>query len=241
MRDNLFFLGLLSAHFVGDYYLQTSLMAKMKKGNFSMTLKHTIYYSAPFLFLPFLFKESLGWVLLAIAVHFVVDFIKFQLEKHKNIGKINRVLKPDHLYLIDQTIHILSLFLMARVAFLPLRTSPFFAEVNLELLLRLLPGFLFLFKPANVTFKIIFGRFSPVEKDLVSIRGAGAVIGSLERILMFIFLGLSQFAAVGLIMTAKSIARYDKISKDPVFAEYYLIGTLYSILVTVISYVLFLL
>jgi hypothetical protein len=98
-----------------------------------------------------------------------------------------------------------------------------------------------LFKPANITCKIIFGGYAPLEKDSISISGAGAVIGSLERILMLIFLGLNQFAAVGLIMTAKSIARYDKISKDPIFAEYYLIGTLYSILVTVIIYILFLL
>ncbi|MCL2141676.1 MAG: hypothetical protein FWH46_02190, partial [Methanimicrococcus sp.] len=70
------------------------------------------------------------------------------------------------------------------------------------------------------------------------ILGAGSVIGTLERLLMGIFIGIGQFAAVGLIMTAKSVARYDRISKNSQFAEYYLIGTLYSILVTVIAYIL---
>ena len=37
-------------------------------------------------------------------------------------------------------------------------------------------------------------------------------------------------------MTAKSIARYEQITKDPAFAEYYLIGTLYSMLYTVALY-----
>ena len=37
-----------------------------------------------------------------------------------------------------------------------------------------------------------------------------------------------QISAVGLVLTAKSIARYDRISKDQEFAEYYLLGTLLS-------------
>ena len=37
-----------------------------------------------------------------------------------------------------------------------------------------------------------------------------------------------QYSAVGLVLTAKSIARYDRISKDQSFAEYYLLGTLLS-------------
>lgn len=37
-----------------------------------------------------------------------------------------------------------------------------------------------------------------------------------------------QYAAMGLVLTAKSIARYDKITKDERFAEYYLLGTLLS-------------
>lgn len=37
-----------------------------------------------------------------------------------------------------------------------------------------------------------------------------------------------QLKRMGLVLTAKSIARYDKISKDQTFAEYYLLGTLLS-------------
>lgn len=65
---------------------------------------------------------------------------------------------------------------------------------------------------------------------------AGAIIGFLERALILIFLSLTQYSAIGLILTAKSIARYDMISKSKEFAEYYLIGTLCSLLASVISY-----
>lgn len=56
--------------------------------------------------------------------------------------------------------------------------------------------------------------------------------GSCVQFLLF----LDKYSAVGLTMTAKSIARYDQITKNPAFAEYYLIGTLYSILYTVVLY-----
>lgn len=45
---------------------------------------------------------------------------------------------------------------------------------------------------------------------------------------MLIFITISQYSAIGLVLTAKSIARYDKISHEQDFAEYYLLGTLLS-------------
>lgn len=47
---------------------------------------------------------------------------------------------------------------------------------------------------------------------------------------------INQYSAVGLILTAKSIARYERISKDQEFAEYYLIGTLTSVLFSILLY-----
>lgn len=241
MRDNLFFLTLISAHLIGDFYLQSKAMANLKKDSLTMTIKHSLYYGIPFILLILIFENSLGLLLLAVCIHFLVDGIKFALERKKKKGKTLFGLKPRWIYVIDQGIHLLSLFFIGTISVAELRGGILLESFNLPLVITILPGILFLFKPANITFKIIFGGYAPLEKDSISISGAGAVIGSLERILMLIFLGLNQFAAVGLIMTAKSIARYDKISKDPIFAEYYLIGTLYSILVTVIIYILFLL
>ena len=58
----------------------------------------------------------------------------------------------------------------------------------------------------------------------------GDFIGTLERIIMVVLMSINQHSAVGLVLTAKSIARYDKISKDQEFAEHYLLGTLLSTL-----------
>ena len=86
-------------------------------------------------------------------------------------------------------------------------------------------------KPTNIAFRILFGKFQPeTSQELDTIDGAGAMIGFLERLVIGACLLYGQFASIGLVFTAKSIARYNKISESPAFAEYYLIGSLVSIL-----------
>ena len=63
----------------------------------------------------------------------------------------------------------------------------------------------------------------------------GRYIGTVERLVMVLLLSVQQYAAIGLVLTAKSIARYDKISKEKEFAEYYLLGTLISTLIVFAS------
>lgn len=69
-----------------------------------------------------------------------------------------------------------------------------------------------------------------------AIKSAGAYIGFFERILVIIFIYLKAYSALGFVITAKSVARYDNIVKNQKFAEYFLIGTLYSITVSVVIY-----
>ena len=49
-----------------------------------------------------------------------------------------------------------------------------------------------------------------------------------------LILSKDQYSALGFVLTAKSIARYDKIAKDERFAEYYLLGTLVSTLSVIV-------
>jgi hypothetical protein len=88
---------------------------------------------------------------------------------------------------------------------------------------------------------VIFGggyliRFMtrPLLKDLqagesqVQLSNAGMYIGWLERFLVMTALILHSPATAGLILAAKSIARYPEFKREQ-FAEYFLIGTLLSI------------
>jgi len=76
--------------------------------------------------------------------------------------------------------------------------------------------------------RMILDRFSLEEEDK-SLPGAGATIGIFERILTLALVLVGQYTAIILVLTAKSVARFETL-KNREFAEYYLIGTFSSIL-----------
>ncbi len=75
--------------------------------------------------------------------------------------------------------------------------------------------------------RIILRKYPLPEKG--GLEGAGAIIGILERIFTLTFVLIGQYTALALIFAAKSIARFEDL-KNRKFAEYYLIGTLSSLL-----------
>lgn len=70
------------------------------------------------------------------------------------------------------------------------------------------------------------GPFDKIDEGL---RNAGRRIGQLERFLVTTLTVLDQFSAIAFVFAAKSIARFKKIEDEPIFAEYYLVGTLASV------------
>lgn len=70
--------------------------------------------------------------------------------------------------------------------------------------------------------------------DATTLR-AGRTIGILERWIVLLLTVIGQFGLIGLVITAKSIARFRRLEHDPEFAEYYLLGTLYSILMALLA------
>lgn len=63
---------------------------------------------------------------------------------------------------------------------------------------------------------------------------AGRKIGTLERLLILFLVAPGNTAGIGFVITAKSIIRYPRLS-EPEFAEYYLCGTLLSVVIAVAS------
>ncbi|QWB96172.1 hypothetical protein KHQ89_01635 [Mycoplasmatota bacterium] len=91
---------------------------------------------------------------------------------------------------------------------------------------------------ANLVFKIYFSQYNP-QKDIKDDQvKSGALIGSMERIVMMILLIAGQWIGLTIIVAAKSIARFKQLD-DKGFSEYYLIGTLYSIIFVIITYYAF--
>ena len=150
------------------------------------------------------------------------------------------------LYLADQLLHLASFAAAAAAAvYIKFPAQDLFLAGFFRDILSLEPGIavrwvgilLLICKPANITVKRILAPYKPREQTGV-FKNAGALIGSLERILIVILVGAGQFAAIGFVLTAKSVARYEKL-KEQDFAEYYLLGTLLSTLNAIAVYYLF--
>lgn len=70
-----------------------------------------------------------------------------------------------------------------------------------------------------------------------SVPSVGFYVGMLERALILTFLLFEAPAAVGFVVAAKSVARFKEL-EDRAFAEYYLVGTLMSVVVAMGGYLL---
>jgi hypothetical protein len=59
----------------------------------------------------------------------------------------------------------------------------------------------------------------------------GRLIGNLERIVLTIVIAAGSYAALAFLIAAKGLVRSDEFNKNRNFAEYFLIGSLSSVLV----------
>ncbi len=75
--------------------------------------------------------------------------------------------------------------------------------------------------------KLMLRRYEN-DVETSGLRGAGLVIGIVERIMVLTFVLVNQYTAITVIFAAKSIARFNELT-DRKMAEYYLVGTLVSI------------
>ena len=75
------------------------------------------------------------------------------------------------------------------------------------------------------------------ERNFIDEVKTGKWIGILERILMLIFIAGGYMAALGVIVSVKSLARF-KMMENKIFSEYYLLGTLLSVVYTITGYYL---
>lgn len=233
-------------HVLGDFYLQTDIISEQKISKYKYVFFHSIIYAAVFCVGTIvIWSLQIAIAILVLSVlHFMIDSIKYLYIKYFNHVSESIV------YCTDQCVHILSIIITVvifkycnyNIAFLPEANSFLSIFINNSLAsLRWACIILIVCKPANITIKKMLSKYMPSSKDENddnTIKNVGAFIGTLERIIIVLLLGVNQYAAIGLVLTAKSVARYDKISKDPPFAEYYLLGTLLSTLLVLLTYLL---
>ena len=228
---------LLIAHILGDFYFQTEKLAKLKEERYTGVLIHSFeYWSVSVcVMIPMINLDMLLASTCLSLFHLLIDSVKYILVNEK------KVINSEKVFIWDQSFHMLSIFILSYIMLCwNFNISSYkiindiFAAYKVEkmMLLRWILVFLCLCKPSNILIQNLLSGYKPKEKSesqiIIVDNRAGRRIGVLERLIMFMFIAMNQYAALGLVLTAKSIARYDKIAKDEKFAEYYLLGTLLS-------------
>lgn len=242
-----YFILLLLAHVVGDFYCQTGNMSKRKDSSMKWVIIHTIFYwlSTLIILSSVISVDILIISGVAAAAHAFIDILKYLYVKIERNRREITAGKERNIFFADQFLHILCLVIIAYVAVLkniPFRiwepVLGFFDIIKIDAMTfaAWAAAVLIIHKPANIFISKILNIYKPAGKDDTNRKdnNAGRFIGTIERIIILIFISIGQYSAIGLVLTAKSIARYDKISKEKDFAEYYLIGTLISTLVVIV-------
>jgi len=63
--------------------------------------------------------------------------------------------------------------------------------------------------------------------------GMGKIIGIIERMILFILIITGNITTIGFVIAAKALARFKELENKN-FAEYFLVGTMCSVLITMI-------
>ncbi len=238
---------LLIIHFLSDFVFQPKSLVENKEKNIGYLMLHSgIYWFFSMLALGFYgkwYSILLYGSILGVA-HFIIDHVRLLIKKKVKDKKYDFIV-----LFVDQIFHILTILLVSR-AFSELNCLGVFVHNNVLLpvlnnsievtvLLKYILAFIFVLSPASVFVKIFLESFSTDENSVQNEKmKAGATIGKLERIIILILGIMGQYSSIGLVLTAKSIARYNKIAEDVNFAERYLLGTLLSLLLVIVSLII---
>lgn len=243
-----YFLLLLLSHIIGDFYFQTEEMARQKKENADWVYIHCFCYWLALMIvsLPMISRKVVIFGCIASMAHLTIDVMKYHYVHLVRADAEITVNEDKKIFILDQVLHILCLIVIAYFFTVTgggisvgIHVNRFFSVIGLPKMecLSWITALLLINKPANIAISRMLMVYRPDDKDAERkrVNNAGRLIGSLERMIMLIFISIGQYSAIGLVLTAKSIARYDKIAKDPEFAEYYLLGTLLSTAAAIIA------
>jgi len=211
----------LGLHALGDFYLQSDKLARNKQQQYGALAQHSLLYALSFV--PLLFLAP--WIVFAILVvsHLLIDLLKFLYQKSKKRTAV--------LFIVDQLCHG---GVLAAVSIVYLSDYSF--DPTHEFLLRIAVLLLWVAKPVSVMFTELFDRYR--SNQSTGTDGAGKVIGYLERLILAILLIVGEYGVIGWVIAAKTFARSKQLSDSQAFSEYFLVGTLTSILATLALYFL---
>lgn len=235
------FLLLIILHIIGDFYLQTSKVARCKNAKVGSDCKgcvkckkgsklnckyiciHILIYMIPFALLFLMTDWRSAFVIIAILFvsHGMIDALSCFM---------NKKMKQTIVFMIDQFLHTGVLFLIYNLfAF----NSAFEEYSNVA---RTIFMILMSIVPCSIFINKLFEDLYPDTAD-EKIFDIGSMIGIFERLLVIIFSYFEEFAAIAIIITVKTWARTNDL-KETNFRNKYLLGTLASLVLALVIFMI---
>tara|TARA_R110000868_G_scaffold66877_2_gene198825 strand:- start:7903 stop:8601 length:699 start_codon:yes stop_codon:yes gene_type:complete len=227
------FTKLLLAHLLGDFLFQPNKWVVHKEVNKVASkylyLHILIHFGITMLLLWDL--KLWRWGVIIALSHYFIDLSKIYANSYYKNKSIP--------FFIDQALHLVVLYCCAFSSDLLGNTIGLLKEINWPLVTAIV----FVSYPSSIIMaKLLEGMSDRIELDHKSLPNAGKYIGIIERLFVLVFIILGRWEAIGLLITAKSVFRFNdlKESNSRKLTEYILIGTLLSFGLAIIAGLIYL-
>jgi Protein of unknown function (DUF3307) len=227
MPGYLWLIKLVLAHLVTDFLLQPSSWVQDRQRRHFASGKLYLHVLVTAL-VAYIF---IGWqywpvALIILVTHFLIDGWKSYRPQRARY------------FLIDQSLH---LAVIAGCWLMTFRGADPFERLGRLLNTDahgwiVLAGFVFVTSPAGILIGQLTSQWSrKIDDPENSLANAGKWIGIVERIIVVILVLQNQYSAIGLLITAKGIIRFNEKDRQEVKTEYLVIGTLMSIGIAILT------
>ncbi len=229
------FVKLLLAHLLGDFVLQPKKWVIHKEAH-KIKSKYLYLHLLVHFFLLLLFLWDIGYwkmALIIVVTHYIIDLLKLYFSSYFKRDAIP--------FFADQFLHIAVLYICAFHSNLKEHSVLLLDRIDLPLVAALL---FVTFPSAIIMTRLLGGMSNQISLDHKSLKNAGTYIGILERLFVFGFVVMGKWEAIGFLIAAKSVFRFNdlKETNNRKLTEYILIGTLLSFglaLLTGLAYLTF--
>ena len=222
------FTKLLLAHLLGDFIFQPNRWVIHKEAHKAASAYLYVHLFIHFALIMLLFWDPNFWMpaLVVVVAHYAIDLCKLYAEPYFR----NRAIP----FVTDQVLHLAVLYAVAFHANFPDQSLAIIRQIDWGLVTAVV----FVSFPAAVLMSRLLEQMSAqIELDHKSLPNAGKYIGIMERLFVFLFIVMGRWDAIGLLITAKSVFRFNdlKATNNRKLTEYILIGTFLSFGIAILT------
>lgn len=140
-------------------------------------------------------------------------------------------------FLTDQFLHLFVIACCWYVMFIKWTdVHTVWQQINAQpIIWKTITAVVFVTSPAGILIGQLTKQWREKIEGEESLANAGKWIGIVERIIILIFVLLNQYSAIGLLVAAKGLIRFNEKDRSEIKTEYLVIGTLMSISLAIIT------